>query len=66
MKKIFALYSMVLLLQTCFADIPLDKNGNNETTFSDFNYLPFALGITFAVGILAFIYTLKKERNAHK
>jgi len=66
MKKIFSLYSLLLLMQACFADIPMDKNGNNKTALSDLNYLPIALGVTFAIGILAFIYTLKKEKNETK
>ena len=63
MKKLISFFSLLSLLQICFADIPLDKNGNNKTAFSDFNYLPLALGVLFAVGILAFIYTLKKQKN---
>lgn len=66
MKKQFSFYTLFLLLQISFADIPLDKNGNNQTAFSDFNYLPLALGVLFAAGILAFIYTLKNEKNANK
>ncbi len=66
MKKLCSFYTLFLLLQTCFADIPLDKNGNNKTAFSDFNYLPLTLGVLFAAGMLAFLYTLKNEKNANK
>lgn len=65
MKKIFALYSFLMLLKISYADIPFPEEEIINTT-NNFNYLPLALGLTFAVGILAFIYTLKKERNAHK
>ena len=66
MKKLFTFYSLVVMMQICFADIPLDKNGNNQTMLSDFNYLPWAIGVMFAAGIMAFIYTLKKEKNESK
>lgn len=66
MKILTFLYFFLILIATTFADIPLDKNGNNKTMFSDFNYLPLAYGILFAVGILAFIATLKKEKDAQK
>lgn len=66
MKKYLSFYSLLLLMQICFADIPLDKNGNNKTAYSDFNYLPLTLGVLFAAGILAFMYTLKKEQNETK
>lgn len=65
-KKYFSLYTFMLLVNMVFADIPLDKNGNNKTAFSDFNYLPLTLGVLFAAGILAFMYTLKKEQNETK
>lgn len=54
-----------MLLKISYADIPFPEEEIINTT-NNFNYLPLALGLTFAVGILAFIYTLKKERNAHK
>ncbi len=66
MKKPFTFYSLFLLLQTCFADIPLDDNGHNRTTFSDFNYLPWALGALAAAAILIITYVLKNEKNANK
>ncbi len=66
MKKLVSFYSLILSLQICFADIPLDKNGNNKTEFSDFNYLPLTLGVLFAAGIFAFIYVSKNEKNAIK
>ena len=66
MKKLCSFYTLFLLLQTCFADIPLDKNGNNKTAFSDFNYLPWALGVLAAAAILIITYVLKNEKNANK
>lgn len=65
MKKSFALYSLLMLLKISFADIPYPNEEIIDTT-NNFNYLPLALGITFAAGILAFIYTLKKDKNANK
>ena len=61
MKKLISLYSMLLLLQICFADIPVDKNGNNVTEFTYLNYLPWVLGVLGALGILIFMYVYKKE-----
>jgi hypothetical protein len=66
MKKILSLYGMFLLIQNCLADIPLDKNGNNKTAISDFNFLPLVLGVLFAAGIMVFIYILNKEKDAVK
>ena len=66
MKKILSLYCLLLIMQNCLADIPLDKNGNNKTAISDFNYLPVVLGVLFAAGIMVFIYTLKNDKNAVK
>jgi predicted outer membrane lipoprotein len=56
----------MLLVNMVFADIPLDKNGNNKTAISDLNYLPWILGVLFAIGIFAFLHTLKKEKNETK
>ncbi|HQV77834.1 MAG TPA: hypothetical protein PLJ42_02655 [Chitinophagales bacterium] len=61
MKKSILFYSLFLLLQICFADIPIDKNGNNITELTYFNYLPLVLGILGALGILIFMYVYKKE-----
>ncbi|MBP6153946.1 MAG: hypothetical protein KA457_03940 [Chitinophagales bacterium] len=61
MKKSILFYSLLLLLQICFADIPIDKNGNNITELTYFNYLPLVLGILGALGILIFMYVYKKE-----
>jgi len=65
-KKYFSLYTFMLLVNMVFADIPLDKNGNNKTAISDLNYLPWLLGVLFAIGIFAFLHTLKKEKNETK
>ena len=61
MKKLFSLYSIILSIQICLADIPVDKNGNNVTEFTYFNYLPWVLGVLGAFGILIFMYVYKKE-----
>lgn len=66
MNKYFSLSGLILLLNYVYADIPLDKNGNNKTAISDLNYLPWILGVLFAIGIFAFLYTLKKEKNETK
>lgn len=65
MKKILLFYSLLLSMHICFADIPVDKNGNNITEFTFFNYLPWVLGMLMAFGILIFMYVYKKETNKH-
>lgn len=65
MKKYIALYSLLLLLQNAFADIPIDKYNNIDNSRS-FNYLPLAVGCIFALGIFAFMYVLKKENKEPK
>lgn len=52
----------MLLVNMVFADIPLDKNGNNKTAISDLNYLPWILGVLFAIQILH-LDTLKKRKK---
>jgi|JI10StandDraft_1071094.scaffolds.fasta_scaffold158893_4 hypothetical protein len=66
MKKTISLYSFFLLLQTVFADIPIDNNGNNITALTYFNFLPWVLGVLGALGIMVFMYVLKNEKNAGK
>ena len=66
MKKTISLYSFFLLLQTVFADIPIDINGNNITALTYFNFLPWVLGVLGALGIMVFMYVLKNEKNAGK
>jgi hypothetical protein len=66
MKKTISLNSFFLLLQTVFADIPIDNNGNNITAFTYFNFLPWVLGVLGALGIMVFMYVLKNEKNAGK
>ena len=63
MKKLISFYFLFLLLQICFADIPVDKNGNNLTELTYFNYLPWVLGVLGALGILIFMYTYKNEKK---
>lgn len=66
MKKHFSLYSLLLFIQVCFADIPIEDNYITEIVNNNFNYLPWAIGVLFAAGIMAFIYTLKKAKNESK
>lgn len=63
MKKYFSLYSLLLLVQMCFADIPFNNHSYNS---NGTNYLPLILGVLFAIGIFAFMHTLKKERKDTK
>lgn len=66
MKKLISFYSLFLFLQICFADIPVDKNGNNITEFTYFNYLPWVLGALGALASLVFMYVYKKETQQTK
>jgi hypothetical protein len=47
----------------CFADIPFNNHSYNS---NGTNYLPLILGVLFAIGIFAFMHTLKKEKKDTK
>ncbi len=66
MKKLVTFYGLILMMQVCFADIPIERNYIKELVNNNFNYLPWAIGVMFAAGIMGFIYTLKNEKNESK
>lgn len=66
MKKLISFSTLFLILQVCFADIPIEKNESSITEFTNFNYLPWVIGVLGALGIFVFMYIYKNEKNETK
>ncbi|MFN8294660.1 MAG: hypothetical protein U0T69_00610 [Chitinophagales bacterium] len=66
MKKLISFYSLFLFAKICLGDIPIEKNESSSTEFTNFNYLPWALGVLGALGIFVFMYIYKNEKNETK
>jgi hypothetical protein len=66
MKRFISFYSLFLFVHNCFADIPVEKSENIVAEFSNFNYMPWTLGVLGALAILVFAYTYNKEKNETK
>lgn len=63
MKIQLLLYSLLITVRLCFADVPLDDNGNQFRFYSETNYLPWVIGVLAALGIMVFMYIYKKETH---